>query len=328
MANIWTLALSSIGGIVVFRALYSVIGFIRLHFFLPAQSLRSYKRNGPETTYALVTGASAGIGLGTAQELVNQGFGVVLLGHLADELAAAKRYLERSTPGAKVRIVVMDAITATGEDQERMVQSLANLHITILVNNVGGGNSIAPPSMRPAVSYTISDIDRIVSHNARFMAHLTPLMLRAFTSRAETRCLILNISSGSHSGFPWVSLYSAAKAFVLAFSTAIAREAGADPATRHIDCLAVIPGDVRTQQNHVGLEGSPPSWDEYGRCLVRTADNAVAAGTRSFSPYWVHDLQLRVLPWIPEGLFTKEMVKLMGRKRRAYEAVAGVKKSE
>ncbi|PHH50394.1 hypothetical protein CFIMG_005174RAa [Ceratocystis fimbriata CBS 114723] len=43
--------------------------------------------------YALITGASDGIGLGTATALARQGFSIILLGHLPNELALAKDFI-------------------------------------------------------------------------------------------------------------------------------------------------------------------------------------------------------------------------------------------
>lgn len=60
--------------------------FLTFHLLTPSSPLQKYKV--PDTTaYALITGSSAGIGLGIAQELVAQGFGVILHSRLPEELA-------------------------------------------------------------------------------------------------------------------------------------------------------------------------------------------------------------------------------------------------
>src|SRR5262245_59528784 len=106
MINFWLLVLAAVGAITSLRAVYSVLDFLALHFLKPSHPLSRYKRPSPGPTYALITGASAGIGLGVARALVKQGFGVILLGHLSDELDAASEELRRLRPDAAVRKIV------------------------------------------------------------------------------------------------------------------------------------------------------------------------------------------------------------------------------
>jgi 17beta-estradiol 17-dehydrogenase / very-long-chain 3-oxoacyl-CoA reductase len=77
--------LSTIGILTVLYAVQCLYSFLTLHLLTSKHPLKNYKRAGSEPTYALITGASAGIGLGIGKALVKQGFGVILLGHLPDE---------------------------------------------------------------------------------------------------------------------------------------------------------------------------------------------------------------------------------------------------
>ena len=124
------------------------------------------KDSQPQTTWALITGSSAGIGLGIAQELIRQGFGVILHGHLADELAQAKdTLLALSSPspeGAQVKVIVLDARTATPEEMQSAVQSISHLQVSILVNNVGG-NPIRDPNFLDIKDHTCDDIDAVIN---------------------------------------------------------------------------------------------------------------------------------------------------------------------
>jgi 17beta-estradiol 17-dehydrogenase / very-long-chain 3-oxoacyl-CoA reductase len=310
-----------IGGALLY-ALYTIADFLTLHFYHPSQPLAAYKRKGTEPTYALITGSSAGIGLGLAQELVAQGFGVILLGHLPDELNEAKSTLERRTPGAAVRTVTMNAITATPEDLDTLALSLRPLRLSILINNVGGCPYHLP--MRELSTMSCADIDRTINMNARFMSRLTALLLPQLTlppSPGE-RSLIVNLSSSSHIGLPWLTIYSATKAYNLAFSAALSRELITHPATRHVDCIAITPGDVQSQSNTQAAVTNSPTWESYGRCVVRTLDNAVMRGLKVFVPYWFHDLSMRVVPWLSESVRQSTFTKVIGAKKAAWEAEA------
>ncbi|KAJ6445277.1 3-ketoacyl-CoA reductase [Purpureocillium lavendulum] len=326
MANLLVNTLAVVGVTFVAYVVHAIWDFVSLHFFLPTQPLRLYHRgDGPGPAYALITGGSAGIGLGVALELVRQGFGVILLGHLADELEQAKRTLVELSPsgGAEVRTVVMDARTATPKDLEELVHSLDDqaLQVSILVNNVGG-NPIELPPLRKMSTYSCADVDAVIAQNARFMACLTALMLPLLSrapSRPDERSLIINMSSAGYVGSPFLAMYGATKAFNLALSRGIARELDIGRTTRHVDCLAIIPGDVRSQGNSRGVTPGAPRWDAYGRCLLRTVDGAVSRKMRDLSPYWKHDLELRAMPWLDEARLTTELTKVIKRKKDAWD---------
>lgn len=221
----------------------------------------------------------------------------------------------------------MDVKTATPSEMEAAVQSISNLPISILVNNVGG-NPIKLPAFRPMSTYSSSDVDAVIAQNSRFMARLTALMLPILTRRdinstssKSERSLILNLSSSGHVGPPWLVMYGATKAFNRAFSYGLARELEAYPETKHVDCLAIIPGEVRSQGNSQGVPESEPRWDEFGQCIVDKVDNAVSRGQRELSPFMMHDVKDRILAFLPEGMRTSALIDSMGKKRDAFNAV-------
>lgn len=329
------------------------IDFVFFHFATPWKPLQAYRRRGPKPTYALVTGASAGIGLGVAKALVKQGFGVIILGHKADELASAAAELraalvlpqkeeeeEEEGEGGRegdnpvhqgglgveeereeyVKTIVMDARTATPEEMEAQLRATivdAELRVSILVNNVGS-LPIALPAFRALATYSPTDIDDTIALNARFPTRLTTLLLPVLTHRGagvdargmsfgtHRRSLILNVSSGGMVGLPYLVLYSATKGFNHCFSRALARECEVDPATRHIDVLGVVPGDVQSQGNSVpASRWTTPTSDAFGWAIVHKADGAVGRGWREMYPHWLHHLQAMMMGIISEKSLTK-----------------------
>jgi 17beta-estradiol 17-dehydrogenase / very-long-chain 3-oxoacyl-CoA reductase len=322
MAGISSLAvpiLASIGALTLLYTAYSIVRFLSFHLIKPSHPLQSYKRAGPEPAYALITGSSAGIGFGVAQALVKQGFAVILLGHLADELAEAKATLQKLRPDAVVRILIMDARTATPKEMDAAVQSIADLQVSILVNNVGG-NPVKLPAFRVMATYSIEDVDAVINQNARFMARLTALMLPILSRRPgpNERSLILNTSSGGRVGVPWLVMYGATKAFNWGFSCGLARELEAYPETNHVDCLAIIPGEVRSQGNSEGVSDSEPRWDHFGQLIVDKVDNALSRGQREFSPFMMHDIKDRIFAALPEGTRTTSLIDVLSKKRDAF----------
>ncbi|KAH8888085.1 NAD(P)-binding protein [Thozetella sp. PMI_491] len=320
MLNIAIAALACLGVIHALRFARSVFRFLALHLVPSSHPLRSYKRASGDA-YALVTGSSAGIGLGIAQELVRQGFCVTLLGHLPDELAESAERLRGLRPGAKVKTLVLNAQTASREAIEEAVKSIADLEVTILVNNVGG-NPISPPMIRQLSTYSPEDVDAVLDLNVRFMSQLTALMIPIMSRRERAapgeRSLIIVVSSGARYGLPWLVMYAASKAFGLIFGVSLARELRADPETAHIDSLVVVPGDVRSHSNVEGVAAHEPGWEEFGRSVVSKTDRALRQGRMEVRPHWRHDIRISGLEALSEGMRTKAFLDVMTPKRDTW----------
>lgn len=350
--------LAFIGTIVTLTIAGRVLDFLSFHFSTPAQPLSAYKRRGPKPTYALITGASGGIGYGIARSLVQNGFGVILLGHKEAELAEAATQLRALVPEGHrggnqdgrvdaeaeefVKTIVMDAQTATPAEMEAKLLAAVvepELRVSVLVNNVGS-SPIALPPFRELRTYSPGDIDGVIDLNARFMARLTTLMLPVLVHRGSgvnergmsfgthRRSLIVNVSSAGYIGTPWLIMYGATKAFNLGFSRGLSMELEANPETRHVDCVCVIPGDVRSQGNCMGVSKGAPDSDTFGRYVVERVDGAVYRGWREMRPYWRHHLEGMLVNLVPERLVTQGITDLLVAKRDAWNAVLSKPKDE
>jgi short-subunit dehydrogenase len=166
--------------------------------------------------FALITGASKGIGRAIARELAARGYSVLLVARSEDllqQLAAeiASRYkvttdflaLDLATPAAPQN--VLDWCRARGYD------------VSILVNNAGYGLSGS------FEKYTLGEHLNMMQLNMSTLVGMTRLFLPDL--HARKRAYILNIaSSAAYQAVPRLSLYAATKAFVLAFSRGLHQE--------------------------------------------------------------------------------------------------------
>lgn len=335
-----------IGILLVLYVVERAFDFIFFHFATPREALQGYKRRGPKPTYALITGASAGIGFGIAKALVKQGFGVILLGHKADELAEAANALRASIVLPEdadptkipvdeyVKTIVMDAMTATPEEMEEKLRAAIidpGLRVSILVNNVAS-NPIRGQLFRQMSTYSPDEIDNIISLNARFPTRLTTLMLPVITHRGSgfdaegisfgthRRSLILNLSSDGMIGLPYMVLYAATKAFNWSYSRGLAREMEADPSTSHVDVLGIVPGEVKTQGHIHGLSKWAPDAEKFGQYIVEKSDGAIARGWREMQPFWLDHLRAIIRNLVSEKSLSKGILDVMKFKQNDWEA--------
>ncbi|XP_075876587.1 hydroxysteroid (20-beta) dehydrogenase 2 [Nelusetta ayraudi] len=175
------------------------------------------------TTYgkwAVVTGATSGIGKAYAVELARRGLDVVLVSRCNEKLQNVAKHIEGEY-GRKTRTIQAD-FTDGNSIYPAIAQGLQGLEIGILVNNVGMMYS-------ENVSYFLEvpnaeqKITQIVNCNMLSVPQMTRLVLPHMVKRG--RGLVVNISSatGNHPQ-PLLSLYSATKIFVTFFSRCLHAE--------------------------------------------------------------------------------------------------------
>ena len=130
--------LAGTGAVLLIPCLYRLSSFIWLHFLRPS-SIKSYVHGA--APYALVTGATDGIGKGVAKELYRRGFNLILHGRNAEKMERVREEIQSlGVPRKNVKVWIADA-----DDPEvgfeGAVAQWEGLEITLVVHNVGG----APP---------------------------------------------------------------------------------------------------------------------------------------------------------------------------------------
>lgn len=179
--------------------------------------------------FALVTGASAGIGRAIARELAGRGTPLVLSARRADRLELLAEEL-----GGQVRCEVLPADLADPAAPARMVAMLAErgLHVSTLVNNAGYG---LPGAFHGADWNAHAAFLQVMVTSVCELTHrLLPAM------QARGRGAVLNVASlaGHVPGSAGHTLYAASKAFMIKFSQSLALE----NASRGIRVCALCPG--------------------------------------------------------------------------------------
>ncbi|OHE96553.1 short chain dehydrogenase [Colletotrichum orchidophilum] len=244
--------------------------------------------------WALVTGASDGIGKGLANELARRGFNVVLHGRNDVKLEEVRHNLALANPDREFRIMVGDAgvLGAGSQPWDVMLAPLENINLRVLVNNVGGPTV---PALRRLEESTMEEIAANVHMNALFPTLLSAILMPRFTSSSKP-ALIINIGSLADNGLPLLSYYSGSKAYLGAMSTSLARELSLDGID--VEVVGVRVGGVVIKPE---LKTTGVFWPS-----VETIANAildrVGCGRAVLIPYWGHALQMALMDLVPVAL--------------------------
>lgn len=283
---------------------------ITFYFFPRNERLSRYQRQ--PRAYALVTGASGGIGLGYAQELLARGFGVVLHANNREKLAAMADKLRAENPGAAVETISLDARKSNNEDFAAAFKPVIDLPITVVINNVGA-ITLRPPFVA-TINYTAEDVDDMINVNARFQAQVSRIMLPVLARNGPS--LMLHMSSGAHIGMPWMGMYSGTKAFNIALSTSINRECHAEGVK--VSSIAVILGDVHSEGNTIAVSAFSPTSRQFAKTVLDRVELAVDRNLNVICPYWLHALQSTFLEALHETLIRSGVASAIKTKREAW----------
>lgn len=190
--------------------------------------------------WALVTGASSGIGAAFARELARQGFPLVLSARRADRLAELAEALEKEH-GVRTRVVPIDLAEPDGA--ARLASAVADLEVGVVVNNAGFGHAGRFDSRDEA------RLVEMVQVNCTAPLVLAHRLLPAMRRRGRG-ALVFTGSLAAKQPMPLHATYAASKAFVGFLGEAI----WAELRGTGIDVLVVEPGTTETEFQAVAGE--------------------------------------------------------------------------
>ncbi|RMY88315.1 hypothetical protein D0862_10477 [Hortaea werneckii] len=312
--------LAGIGSLWTARRLQDLISFAYFHFIRTSSSLHRLKEapdaSGPP--WALITGASDGIGKGFAQELCHQGFNVILHGRNAQKLDAVRAELLAQSPQRSVEIFILDAAgiaTAHAGLEALLQQRFGGLNLRLLVNNVA---TTTHPLFNPLTTRTTQEIAQGIEGTAHFPTQITRAVLPLLHRHQPAS--ILNIGSGvSELPAPYLTSYSAAKAYNKTFSANLAAELQAEEGWRGVEVLAFLVGMVATN-TPTTREASflVPSARRFARCCL----GAVGCGRRVVWPYWPHAVQFgAMVGWVPGWVLERAVLGIVAEERRVKDGI-------
>lgn len=244
-------------------------------------------------TTALITGATAGIGAAFARRFAAARYDLVLVARDAERLERTAGEL-RLLGAGEVEAISADLSTAVGRAvvEDRLADPLRA--VDVLVNNAGFGQGTA------FLAHPIEDEETLLDVHVRAVLRLTRAAVPGMVERG--RGAVINVSSVA--AFVPRGTYSAAKAWVTAFSESLAAEVYGTG----VRVLAVCPGFTHTEfHERADIDTHDvPSW------MWLEADEIVEGALKDLRrgiPVSVPSVQYKALTtvarYVPRGLVTK-----------------------
>jgi len=269
----------------------------------PKINLKSYGE------WAVVTGATDGIGKAYAKQLAKQGLNVALISRTQSKLETVAAEIAAKY-NVQTKVIAVDFTSPIGIFNV-IQEQICSLKIGVLVNNVGMSYS------NPEYFHSIPDQEKfladLVNCNVVSVTNLCKIVLPSMLARKQG--VIINIASMSATiPNPMLTVYSASKAFVDKFSEDLSSEYSKDG----IIIQSVLPGFVATNMTRMKSSLMVPDADTYAEAALRTI--GYARHTTGYFPHAVMQLGINTVhslaPEFSNGVVLNNMEKARARASR------------
>ncbi|ODV93406.1 hypothetical protein PACTADRAFT_62235 [Pachysolen tannophilus NRRL Y-2460] len=257
-------------------------------FVLPAVNFKKY--GSSINSWAVVTGASDGIGKEFALQLAKKGFNIILISRTESKLELIQTEIETKYK-VKTKKLAIDISKNSKENYDKIREiCYLNLPISILVNNVGQSHSIPVPFLET----DINELNDIITINniatLKITQIIAPIIVETTKSK-KIKGLILNM--GSFAGLiptPYLATYSGSKAFLEAWSDALAGEL----ASSNIDVELIISYLVASAMSKIKRPSATiPNPKDFVSSVLKNVGRSRCGAQERFAtitPYWSHAL--------------------------------------
>lgn len=191
--------------------------------------------------YAVITGASSGIGMKFAERMAKEGYNLIIVARRKENLKELSERLHNDYPAIEIEIFCADLLEIN--ECERLIEFTKNYDVDIFINNAGFGD---------CGFFLETDIDKelnMIDLNIKAVHYLTKKILKQMQERNKGYILNVASSAGLIPAGPYMATYYATKAYVTSFTRAVAEELRQKKSAVYVGCLC--PGPVDTEFNSV-----------------------------------------------------------------------------
>jgi hypothetical protein len=253
-------------------------------------------------SWALVTGATAGIGESFTRLLAANNYNIVLVARDLPRLQERATALETKF-GISTHVIQADLATDAG--CLKIEKYIAENQIDALINNAGFGINKAFTMSTLEVEQQLLDV--LVRTPMRLMHVALPLM------KARNRGIIINVSSVA--GYIAGGTYSASKSYLTVLSESLNTEVSAT----NVKISALCPGFTRTefhQRGKMSMKGLPNfMWLNSDRLVEQSWRDALKGKAVSV-PGWQYKLLVLIVETMPRSIVRKVGMNMRAKQRK------------
>ena len=192
--------------------------------------MKNFKQKyGP---WALVTGASTGIGRSISEQLAQQGLNLVAVARNQSKLEILKNDLEAKYD---IQVKTISEDLSKPEASSEIAEQTVDIDIGLLVANAGIENN------GPFIDNDADDESRLLALNIVSPMQLSHIFAKRFSDRGKGGILLISSLFG-YQGVPYVANYSASKAYILSLGEAL----NVELKSLGIDVTVLSPGMTKT----------------------------------------------------------------------------------
>jgi short-subunit dehydrogenase len=243
--------------------------------------------------FAVVTGASTGIGLELARICADEGFDLLIA---ADEPRIHQAANELSRHGGTVEAIEADLATPAGVT--KLHEAIRGRPVDALIANAGRGLGHA------FLEQDFDEVRHVIDTNVTGTVHLIQKVGREMVARRQGRILIVGSIAGFMPG-AYQAVYNATKAFIDSFSFALRHEIKDSGVT--VTCL--MPGATETEFfARADMEDTKigASRKDDAAQVARSGFDAMMRGDGDVVTGWMNKLQSAIANITPAGILARQ----------------------
>lgn len=305
----WLIFFSFLGFLSLFKLIFSLFSWVFITFLRPPKTLTNYG------SWAVITGATDGIGKAFAFQLAQKGLHLILVSRNLAKLKGVSDEITSVHPNTRIKIFAVDFSgenVVAGVREMKEVIDGEGLDVGVLVNNVG--------VTYPVARYFHEVEEEVWMKVMKVNVEGTSLITKAVIGRMveRKRGAIVNIGSGAAivvPSHPLYAIYASSKAYVDQFS----RSLYVEYKYLGIDVQCQVPLYVSTNM------ASQVALVDKSSLFIPTAEQYVKAAIRQIgyesrcTPYWAHSVQWFFASLAPDSLLDAWRLSI-GIQRRGHIA--------
>ncbi|MBC6991265.1 SDR family NAD(P)-dependent oxidoreductase [Hymenobacter sp. BT491] len=248
--------------------------------------------------YALVTGASRGIGQAIATELARRGYSLLLTARSEDALEKVAAQL-RQQHGVQAHVLALDLAAPDAAARLAAWATSQAQDLAVLVNNAGYG------LWGRFEELSLEEQQNMLQINMMVPVALTHALLPSL--RRQPKAYVLNVAStAAYQAVPTLTLYAASKAFLLSFTRGLRYELRDSPVS--VTCLS--PGATTTDFANragmsAGLQEVSNKVSMTPEQVAKAAVTALFAGEAELIPGALNKISATLTGFVPKAVTEK-----------------------